>query len=244
MLTFKTQITIFILVCSIVSNFPRFVEKYNELYDKETSNCTIKFLNEVNTNVLLQNGTIDYLPNKEQTKINLETYNFLCKNIRKNIKNILCKEELTNIEDNKTKIKLFLNNCNMCLNKKKYFDKKIITNECDLYKKNKECDLLCFLHICFGKITNNIIYVNKVFLFFIFLLLFSEFIKKSIIIIKINNLTKEIKSDDMCSICLDDYKEPSKVIQLECSHLFHYNCIYEWIFNKNSCPICRKTIFM
>jgi hypothetical protein len=240
--TIKTQITIFILVCSIVSNIPRFVEKYNELYDKETSNCTIKFFEGVNTSALSQNGTIDYLPSKEQSLINLETYNFLCKNIRKNFKNILCKEELTNIEDNKTKIKLFLYNCNMCINKKKYFDKKILINQCKLYKK--DCNLLCFLNICFGKITNNIIYVNKVFLLLIFLLWFSEFIKKSIIIIRINKLTKEIKSDDVCSICLDDYKEPSKVIQLECSHLFHYNCIYEWIFNKNSCPICRKTIFM
>jgi len=243
MLTLKTQITIFILVCSIISNIPRFLEKYNELYNKETSNCTNKFFEGINDNIISQNGTIDYLPSKEQTKINLETYNFLCKNIRKNIKNILCKEELINIEDNRTKIKLFLYNCNMCLNKKTYFDKKIITNECELYKKNKECDLLCFLNICFGKITNNIIYVNKVFLLLIFLLWFGQFIKKSIIIFKINNLTKEIKSDDMCSICLDDYKEPSKVIQLKCSHLFHYNCIYEWIFNKNSCPVCRKIIF-
>ena len=34
--------------------------------------------------------------------------------------------------------------------------------------------------------------------------------------------------------------EQKKIFKLECSHLFHKNCILEWLKNKNTCPICRQ----
>lgn len=41
-----------------------------------------------------------------------------------------------------------------------------------------------------------------------------------------------------CSICLGE--NTSNIIQLECGHLFHYNCISQlkrWV-----CPLCRDPI--
>merc|ERR1711990_356393 len=56
-----------------------------------------------------------------------------------------------------------------------------------------------------------------------------------------------------CSICLIDYNvkeqismfqsdvEPSIISQLKCNHLFHYDCIKQWLTNcqRNECPVCR-----
>lgn len=41
-----------------------------------------------------------------------------------------------------------------------------------------------------------------------------------------------------CSICLCNlYKE--KIIILECSHVYHINCIQEWLLKSRTCPLCR-----
>jgi len=50
---------------------------------------------------------------------------------------------------------------------------------------------------------------------------------------------------NQCSICLesiDSLTNPSK--KTSCNHLYHKDCIYEWINNnKNTCPLCRKKLF-
>lgn len=50
---------------------------------------------------------------------------------------------------------------------------------------------------------------------------------------------------NQCSICLievDDVEENK--YQLKCKHLFHRDCLKEWIFTneKNSCPLCRSSV--
>mmetsp|Transcript_13784 Transcript_13784/g.29864 ORF Transcript_13784/g.29864 Transcript_13784/m.29864 type:complete len:86 (-) Transcript_13784:165-422(-) len=30
--------------------------------------------------------------------------------------------------------------------------------------------------------------------------------------------------------------------QLDCSHLFHFRCLKEWMTKRDSCPNCRKTV--
>ena len=47
-----------------------------------------------------------------------------------------------------------------------------------------------------------------------------------------------------CSICLNDITKYNKKT-LECGHIFHYNCIKEWIDKSHNniyyqCPLCRK----
>ena len=52
----------------------------------------------------------------------------------------------------------------------------------------------------------------------------------------INKLDTEKKN---CVICLEDFKNGENVINLPCIHLFHKNCIKNWLKNQNSCPICK-----
>ncbi len=46
-----------------------------------------------------------------------------------------------------------------------------------------------------------------------------------------------------CTICLDEFISTSEVTNLECGHLFHHDCLKDWL-NKNvlspKCPNCNK----
>ncbi|CAK9159456.1 unnamed protein product [Ilex paraguariensis] len=44
-----------------------------------------------------------------------------------------------------------------------------------------------------------------------------------------------------CCICLDDYANGQELGKLDCGHDFHFDCIKQWLMEKNSCPICKKT---
>ena len=50
------------------------------------------------------------------------------------------------------------------------------------------------------------------------------------------------KNDDMCLICLNEFKTGEKVYKLRCGHIFHENCLVPWRENHNSCPECRQKI--
>ena len=47
---------------------------------------------------------------------------------------------------------------------------------------------------------------------------------------------------DSCSICIGEYEDSSRVKMLTCKHLFHENCIDEWIMKGRDtnivCPVC------
>lgn len=46
-----------------------------------------------------------------------------------------------------------------------------------------------------------------------------------------------------CTICLDDFDENSKLVQLnECKHVFHKTCINDWLKQKPSCPNCQSVV--
>lgn len=42
-----------------------------------------------------------------------------------------------------------------------------------------------------------------------------------------------------CTICLTELEPHDKVGRLTCSHLFHVDCLKEWIRHKNHCPLCK-----
>ena len=42
-----------------------------------------------------------------------------------------------------------------------------------------------------------------------------------------------------CSICLDDFDETRDIVYLDCQHIYHEDCIIEWINKDPSCPLCR-----
>jgi hypothetical protein len=55
-------------------------------------------------------------------------------------------------------------------------------------------------------------------------------------------LQYDIHNKDICSICYDiiagcESKVSERVVELQCRHKFHYDCIDLW--NKNDCPYCR-----
>jgi hypothetical protein len=48
-----------------------------------------------------------------------------------------------------------------------------------------------------------------------------------------------------CSICFLELKEPGagyRPITTRCSHCFHFECLFTWIYQKQSCPLCRQAI--
>ena len=47
---------------------------------------------------------------------------------------------------------------------------------------------------------------------------------------------------DSCVICINDFKRNETILKLHCNHIFHENCIEEWLQIKMECPICRKII--
>ncbi|KAM7507110.1 hypothetical protein LguiA_017563 [Lonicera macranthoides] len=44
-----------------------------------------------------------------------------------------------------------------------------------------------------------------------------------------------------CCICLEGFHCGDLVGRLDCNHEFHYDCIKEWLLEKNTCPICKST---
>lgn len=48
-------------------------------------------------------------------------------------------------------------------------------------------------------------------------------------------------SVDVCPICLEDFDEESYCRVLQCSHVFHYECVNEWLSSVAiSCPLCQQ----
>ena len=47
-----------------------------------------------------------------------------------------------------------------------------------------------------------------------------------------------------CVICLEDYADKEKVVELDCNdkHLFHMKCMEEWVVKNDICPMCRVPI--
>jgi hypothetical protein len=46
-----------------------------------------------------------------------------------------------------------------------------------------------------------------------------------------------------CAICLENFDTSSEVKQLTiCHHVFHTNCLTEWLLRHGNCPMCRSVI--
>ena len=48
--------------------------------------------------------------------------------------------------------------------------------------------------------------------------------------------------NDSCSICLDNFRGNDKVRRINCSHIFHIECLDKWTREKKACPLCKKDI--
>ena len=82
----------------------------------------------------------------------------------------------------------------------------------------------------------------------------------------IPNTYKDIVNDEVCAICLDDFKNERPIFKTVCNHFFHIGCIAKYVYNyyidlhstsiqtevcqvnneekkNNKCPMCRSNIF-
>ena len=62
--------------------------------------------------------------------------------------------------------------------------------------------------------------------------------------------TLEVSDEDdraQCAICLDNFWEGDEVCSspnTDCNHVFHYDCMYQWLLKHDECPYCRKNIYL
>lgn len=47
---------------------------------------------------------------------------------------------------------------------------------------------------------------------------------------------------EKCTICLSEFEENEDVRRLPCMHLFHIECVDQWLTTNKRCPICRVDI--
>lgn len=60
---------------------------------------------------------------------------------------------------------------------------------------------------------------------------------------KFNKVAKGENNDlEKCTICLNDFVEEEDVRRLPCMHLFHIECVDQWLPTNKCCPICRVDI--
>ena len=48
----------------------------------------------------------------------------------------------------------------------------------------------------------------------------------------------QMTDTDKCSICMNDIESDWQTTN--CNHIFHNNCLSEWLEINNSCPLCRS----
>jgi len=56
-----------------------------------------------------------------------------------------------------------------------------------------------------------------------------------------------LNHDDCCSVCFEEFKEIVNGLDVglartPCSHMFHYDCITQWLKRSETCPLCRHEI--
>lgn len=45
-----------------------------------------------------------------------------------------------------------------------------------------------------------------------------------------------------CPVCLEAYGKDERLMELECSHSFHWACAERWLLVRATCPICRVDV--
>ena len=66
----------------------------------------------------------------------------------------------------------------------------------------------------------------------------------------IKETNKDETKDFMCAICINDYSINEEIIQFECSHDYHKDCIHPWLIEKINtqkvpkCPLCNTELIV
>lgn len=48
--------------------------------------------------------------------------------------------------------------------------------------------------------------------------------------------------ENMCSICQTDFEPGEEIICTLCIHRYHPDCLWNWLKNNKTCPICKKDV--
>ena len=59
---------------------------------------------------------------------------------------------------------------------------------------------------------------------------------------KLKDVSKLEDDKKNCIICLEDFKVGDEVIYLPCLHVFHKDCILDWLKSHDDCPMCKIKI--
>jgi len=60
---------------------------------------------------------------------------------------------------------------------------------------------------------------------------------------RIKRATDELEDNtEKCTICLSEFEDSEDVRRLPCMHLFHVECVDQWLSSNKRCPICRVDI--
>ena len=72
-----------------------------------------------------------------------------------------------------------------------------------------------------------------------------ELIKKVLKICSEDTFNPEkykLYEDEECTICLLKYQKDEKIIILPCMHIFHYDCMIDWLKKKTTCPLDNQNL--
>ncbi len=50
---------------------------------------------------------------------------------------------------------------------------------------------------------------------------------------------KGVLEQPTCCICISDIKKNEETLLLPCGHMFHSECVVNWLNQNNTCPVCR-----
>ncbi|KAL1832637.1 hypothetical protein ACET3Z_002288 [Daucus carota] len=55
---------------------------------------------------------------------------------------------------------------------------------------------------------------------------------------------EELKArDSFCCVCLGEFEMKEELLQVpSCQHIFHRDCIGNWLSSSNTCPLCRSVV--
>lgn len=51
------------------------------------------------------------------------------------------------------------------------------------------------------------------------------------------------KQNEHCVICLENFHKKDRLIRLKCcSHVYHQDCVLQWLRLHKRCPLCQETV--
>ena len=53
---------------------------------------------------------------------------------------------------------------------------------------------------------------------------------------------KKYSENYQCIICMEEFVKKEKLKLLPCGHIFHDNCIKQWLLKEKTCPFCKSEI--